>query len=227
MRRLSERTVSNQSIITIIEKFVKSVNTMEDTILIPSKLMDKQVGDSVDDSIRSSQKNNDGISRGVRDNFSNTDLLNLYNTLTSAKSDLIWGIKNQNGEDGVVSCQKVNGSPVESSSIAVVAEQQQQTPQNVDSNARNMGHVRCPSTVSVSSSNSGSSTISDYETEVSSNDNDSGVESEGKKKKNNCQELEEKFRFHLIELQKSLESMTETANYLILRYSDDVGSEHC
>lgn len=43
MRRLSERNVSNQSIITIIEKFVKSVNTMEDTILIPSKLMDKQV----------------------------------------------------------------------------------------------------------------------------------------------------------------------------------------
>lgn len=43
MRRLSERNVSNQSIITIIEKFIKSVNTMEDTILIPSKLMDKQV----------------------------------------------------------------------------------------------------------------------------------------------------------------------------------------
>lgn len=43
MRRLSERNVSNQSIITIIEKFVKSVNMMEDTILIPSKLMDKQV----------------------------------------------------------------------------------------------------------------------------------------------------------------------------------------
>lgn len=138
---------------------------------------------------------------------------------------MLWGIKNQNDGDAVVSCQKVNGSTVESSAIAN-GEQQQQTSQ-IDSNSRNLGHVRCPSTVSVSSSNSGSSTISDYETEVSSNDNDSGVESEGKKKKNNCQELEEKFRFHLIEFQKSLESMTETANYLILRYSDDIESENC
>lgn len=154
--------------------------------------------------------------------------MNLYNTLTSAKSDLIWGIKNDDESSNVAEIRKVS-KPVDESPTVIInnGEQQKQTPQNVDSNARNLGHVRCPSTVSVSSSNSGSSTISDYETEVSSNDNDSGVESERKKKKDNCQELEEKFRFHLVEMQKSLESMTETANYLTLRYQNDIGSGNC
>jgi hypothetical protein len=151
--------------------------------------------------------------------------LNLYNTLTSAKSDLIWGIKNDNSD--IVESQKVSRPAEESHTVTSNGDQQKPAAQSADSNARNIGHVRCPSTVSVSSSNSGSSTISDYETEVSSNDNDSGVENERKKKKDNCQELEEKFRFHLVEMQKSLESMTETANYLILRYQNDVGSENC
>lgn len=159
-------------------------------------------------------------------------MLNLYNSLASVKVDLLWGHKIAEIEKHQ---QKPQQSQQQQQKQEETIEQQQQqvattsstTSMLSENSARSQRHVRCPSTVSVSSSNSGSSTISDYETEVSSNDNDSGVESEGKKKKSNCQELEEKFRFHLIELQKSLESMTETANYLTTRYQSEVGSDHC
>lgn len=38
-----DQEFSNQSIINVIERFVKSVNVMEETILIPSRLLDRQV----------------------------------------------------------------------------------------------------------------------------------------------------------------------------------------
>lgn len=45
LRRIihDDQEFSNQSIITVIERFVKTVNLMEETILIPSRLMDRQV----------------------------------------------------------------------------------------------------------------------------------------------------------------------------------------
>jgi len=45
LRRIihDDKEFSNQSIINVIERFVKSVNMMEETILIPSRLMDRQV----------------------------------------------------------------------------------------------------------------------------------------------------------------------------------------
>lgn len=45
LRRIihDDQEFSNQSIINVIERFVKSVNLMEETILIPSRLMDRQV----------------------------------------------------------------------------------------------------------------------------------------------------------------------------------------
>lgn len=50
MRRIihDDQEFSNQSIINVIERFVKSVNLMEETILIPSRLMDRQVSDRID-----------------------------------------------------------------------------------------------------------------------------------------------------------------------------------
>lgn len=45
LRRIihDDQEFSNQSIINVIERFVKTVNLMEETILIPSRLMDRQV----------------------------------------------------------------------------------------------------------------------------------------------------------------------------------------
>lgn len=46
--RHDDQEFSNQSIINVIEKFIKTVNTMEDTILLPSRLMDRQVSSIFD-----------------------------------------------------------------------------------------------------------------------------------------------------------------------------------
>lgn len=47
LRRImhDDQEFSNQSIMYAIEKFVKTVNSMEETILIPSRLMDRQVNE--------------------------------------------------------------------------------------------------------------------------------------------------------------------------------------
>uniref|UniRef100_A0A1B0DJD1 Uncharacterized protein n=1 Tax=Phlebotomus papatasi TaxID=29031 RepID=A0A1B0DJD1_PHLPP len=83
------------------------------------------------------------------------------------------------------------------------------------------GHVRRPSTISMSSSNS-VSTLSDSESEIS-NENDSGIESERRRDLDKSQELAKQFRTHLLGLYRSLEQMTEAANYLTARYQSDVG----
>lgn len=41
--RHDDQEFSNQSIINVMEKFVKTVNAMDETILVPSRLMDRQV----------------------------------------------------------------------------------------------------------------------------------------------------------------------------------------
>jgi Thyroid hormone-inducible hepatic protein Spot 14 len=43
-----DQEFSNQSIINVIERFVKSVNVMEETILVPSRLLDRQVRKFID-----------------------------------------------------------------------------------------------------------------------------------------------------------------------------------
>lgn len=49
MRRIArhdDQEFSNQSILNSMEKFVHTVNSMNETILVPSRLMDRQVGKS-------------------------------------------------------------------------------------------------------------------------------------------------------------------------------------
>ncbi|CRK92677.1 CLUMA_CG006280, isoform A [Clunio marinus] len=162
LRRIihDDQEFSNQSIINVIERFVKTVNLMEETILVPSRLMDRQVGDP-NDSIQSSKMtsqhhhhhHNKKKLSGVRDHLVNTDLFNLYNI---------------------------------------------------------------------------TSTISDSESDVSStNENDSGIESEGQQEKDKSLEVAKQFRTHLLGLYKSLEQMTEAANYLTARYQKDIVGGNC
>lgn len=41
--RHDDQEFSNQSILNSMEKFVQTVNAMDETILVPSRLMDRQV----------------------------------------------------------------------------------------------------------------------------------------------------------------------------------------
>ncbi|KAG5678571.1 hypothetical protein PVAND_008234 [Polypedilum vanderplanki] len=244
LRRLihDDQEFSNQSIINVIERFVKSVNIMEETILIPSRLMDRHVGDATDSVKPAIEKSHHhhhhhhyhnkkkSSSNDVRDNLGNTDLFNLYSMLNTVKVDLLWG---RNGQEEDMTENKnrnvdrpaSNDNNVTESIKPDASTAQQQTVVTaatiVNTTESQKGHVRRPSTVSVSSSNS--STISDSESEVSSNENDSGIESENQKNKERSLEIAKQFRTHLLGLYKSLEQMTEAASYLTARYQSDMG----
>lgn len=260
LRRLihDDQEFSNQSIINVIERFVKSVNIMEETILIPSRLMDRHVGDATDTVKPAIEKSHHHqrhhhyhnkknlSSNDVRDHLGNTDLFNLYSMLNSVKVDLLWGRSGQEAEETTdittrnsdsTSSSNDNNNMTETttkldtvSSAAAAAAMPSPPPAVAASSAatttttvdtQNKGHVRRPSTVSVSSSNS--STISDSESEVSSNENDSGIESENQQNKERSLEIAKQFRTHLLGLYKSLEQMTEAASYLTARYQSDMG----
>lgn len=172
-------------------------------------------------------------SNNIHDCLGNTDLFSLYSMLNSVKVDLLWGRNGQeeettetnnkkneqNSENNNTRTDVVNVT--ETNNLSAPQPQQQQTTNTATTDSRKGGHVRHPSTVSLSSSNS--STISDSESEVSSNENDSGIESENQKNKDRCLEVASHFRTHLLGLYKSLEQMTEAASYLTARYQSDMG----
>lgn len=142
--------------------------------------------------------------------------------LNSVKVDLLWGRSGQE-EAPEVELIEQNYDTVEVAPMTDLKPVELTPPTTTETK----GHVRRPSTVSVASSNSSTSTISDTESEVSSNENDSGIESEGQKNKDKSLEVANQFRTHLFGLFKSLEQMTETANYLTARYQSDIGTGNC
>lgn len=258
--RHDDQEFSNQSILNAMDKFVKSVNAMDETILVPCRLMDRKVGDATDTVPVAPKAQHCGAHHGKKSNRATTrellntsELFQLYNTLKLVKVDLLWG--RQDAEDGVedsvvmgcstksaksssssssssnnvahrnnttadptvANASSSNGSSVSSSSSPAGSEKAESN----SSSTTTKGHVRRPSTVSVASSNS-ASTLSDSDSETSA-ENDSGIESEGNQEQDRSAELAKQFRTHLLGLYRSLEQMSEAANYLTARYQSDVG----
>lgn len=262
--RHDDQEFSNQSILNAMDKFVKSVNTMDETILVPCRLMDRKVGDATDTVPVAPKAQHYGAHHGKKSNRATTrellntsELFQLYNTLKLVKVDLLWG--RQDAEDGVedsvvMGCSTKSTSKSSSNSssnaaahsnnttadptVAIVSSSNgsSSSPAGSEKGESNSstttsssstttpatkGHVRRPSTVSVASSNS-ASTLSDSDSETSA-ENDSGIESEGNQEQDRSAELAKQFRTHLLGLYRSLEQMSEAANYLTARYQSDVG----
>lgn len=181
----------------VMEKFVKSVNIMDETILVPCRLMDMKVGDNQD---QTATKHNPKNKNSVNTVLKSTDLFDMYNMLNSIKADLLWGGQGPNEE--------VNATSI-----------------NTNGNSSNLnvgkGHVRRPSTVSVTSTNSSASCISDSESD--SNEIDSGIEENTLQVEDGAQILAKNFKRHLLGLTNSLKQMTEAAQYLTTRYQHDIG----
>lgn len=188
-----------------MEKFVKSVNTMDDTILVPCRLMDLKVGDEQDPT--QPKKHNSKNKHSVQDILSSADLFDIYNMLNSIKADLLWG-QGQKPEE-----QETTVAPLAPSN---------NTTTNSTHLTAGKGHVRRQSTVSVASTNSSASTISDCESETG-NENDSGIE-EPPQVDNRTEQVAQNFRRHLQGLTRCLRQMTEAAQYLTSRYQHDIGS---
>lgn len=235
--RHDDQEFSNQSILNAMEKFVKTVNAMDETILVPCRLMDRKVGDATDTippmdqqhHHQSKQHSHHGKKTGgkpsIREALNTSDLFKLYNMLNVVKVDLLWGRQDaveEQQQQQTVSPTPMDTTPAEykqkSASPAPATEQKESSSSESGSIK---GHIRRPSTVSMASSNS-ASTLSDSESEISA-ENDSGIESESNADQDKSTELAKQFRTHLLGLYRSLEQMTEAANYLTARYQSDVG----
>lgn len=92
MARHEESEFSNASILNSMEKFVRTVSEMEETILVPSRLMDLAVGDSNDTISQNIFKN--GQNNVVKDTLVNTDLYRLYTIINRMKVELLWSQEN-------------------------------------------------------------------------------------------------------------------------------------
>lgn len=80
---------SHQSILNVMEKFVKTVNKMDETILVPCRLMDQKVGDEQDPACSQNPKLKS--THSVYELFSSTDLFEIYSMLNGVKDGLLWG----------------------------------------------------------------------------------------------------------------------------------------
>nr|CAD7424713.1 unnamed protein product [Timema monikensis] len=190
-----------------MEKFVKTVNEMDETILVPCRLMDLKVGDSGDsvkmttNSCKSLAGNIPGVASLNVHNMASTDLYSLYAMINSVKKELLWGQKNENKEKLPTN---TSSAPASLSSPAI------------------KGHVRSPSTASLNSTNS-STSISDTESDAG-NENDSGIEAEDStlQEADYPRQISENFTLHLNGLHRSLEQITAAASYLTSRYQNDI-----
>ncbi|KAF5283588.1 hypothetical protein FQA39_LY17290 [Lamprigera yunnana] len=188
---------SNQSIISAIGELVKSITVMEETILVPCRLMDLKVGDEQDH--MASKKQNSKRKSHVQDFLNSADLFDVYNMLNGIKVDLLWG--QSLGSSETVTINKTGDTP----NLTLVK-----------------GHIRRPSSISVTSTNSSASIISDSDSETG-NENDSGIE-EPSQLQNQAYILAQNFRMHLQGLTKCIRQMTDTTQYLTSRYQHDIGN---
>lgn len=236
--RHDDQEFSNQSILNAMEKFVKTVNAMDETILVPCRLMDRKVGDATDTippAEQQHQKQHHSHHHGkktkasIREALNTSDLFKLYNMLNVVKVDLLWGRQDaveEQQQQQSASAVPMDTTPADynkqkSASPAPAEKELSSSDSGAAANGSIKGHIRRPSTVSMASSNSGS-TLSDSESEISA-ENDSGIESESNADQDKSDELAKQFRTHLLGLYRSLEQMTEAANYLTARYQSDVG----
>lgn len=205
--RHDEPEFSNASILNSMEKFVKAVNEMEETILVPSRLLDLSVGDA-DDTV--SQK---GLST-IKETMPHTDLYRLYNIVTKTKLEMLWS-------------QKSNDDKAQDEEDEMCEELRRKN--RTTNETVRLGHARCPSTTSMQSMQSASSLISSSSSCDSDSDigieNDSGMDGEDTLNDRCANQAAETFRRHLHGLHRSIKRMTSAAEYLTLRYQTDVGGQ--
>lgn len=165
----------------------------------------------------------------MQESLNAASLYTVYTMLNKMKTDLLWG-RNQDLVDEAAAAEaKSQASSVKVEAVAaapiVVAAATTGKAEEPAKAQEVKGHIRRPSTVSMASSNSSTgSSISDGDSESEiSNENDSGIESENQQHTDKSEELAKQFRMHLNGLYRTLEQMTEAANYLTARYQSDVG----
>jgi hypothetical protein len=221
---------SSGSLLTTMEKFVQTVEDMNETILVPCRLMDAKFDQAA------ATPHGDPKGR-LLSNLSGVDLYQFYSMLNSVKNDLMWGNKSQqmssNGQtlngttisissDGIMSSSSTPSEVFSTSSLPSLPSSASTTStssvtststHNGTGGGEVKGHARRPSTVSTTSSTSAS------DTEFSELNDDSGVEGE----EEYSQHMADSFHHHLNGLQQCLKDLTLAADYVTNRYNNDLG----
>lgn len=200
-----------------MENFVDAVHEMDDTILVPSRLMDLKV-DTTKPEFAAGRSSSSLVALLA----TVPDLFTLYTMVRALKNQLQWGGREPAGfgcsDDGSTASLLTAAMPHFGGATAgflgapLLAAK---------------GHARRPSTASMSSTNSSttSSVISEPDSEASSIENDSGIDAELEactKSISAVELIEQNFQRHLRGLGDTLNQLTEAARYVTKRYQKDV-----
>jgi len=201
---------SSQSVLCDMNRFIKTVNNMNETVMVPSRLLDLEI------------KPNSKVPVMLR---GGGDPYTFYNVLNSVKNDLIWGHTSNDDDDeddeGELSSSSSTSALAISSSSSTSALATRNwsdpnTPPTSTGSINMKGHFRRQSTLSNISMNSTSDAESDGSSSVSEG-GDSGVDPE-----DSTEAVTATLRNHLIGLQSCLSHLTSTASYITDRYQEEI-----
>ncbi|XP_042868623.1 mid1-interacting protein 1-like isoform X2 [Penaeus japonicus] len=199
---------SSQSILCAMDRFVKAVNNMNETVMVPCRLLDMEV---------ESKTSGEKVPVLLR---SGGNPYSYYSVLNSVKNDLIWGPTSNDDDDNDNSASTTNNTrwsdPVAVSSAAST------TSSASSSSGHVKGHMRRQSTLSMISM---SSNASDGDSEGGcdgSEGGDSGVEAEDITPELTAAALTNNLRTHLLGLHTCLSNLTDTASFITERYQEEV-----
>jgi len=185
---------SSQSVLCDMNKFIKTVNNMNETVMVPSRLLDIEI------------KSNSKVPVMLR---GGGDPYTFFNVINSVKNDLIWGPTSNDDEDDH---DDLSSSSSSSAINSGTSWSDPSTPTSTNNNHKR--HVRRQSTLSNISMNS-----SDIESDSSnvSEGGDSGCDTE-----DSTEAVTATLRNHLVGLQTCLAHLTNTASYITERYQEEV-----
>ena len=202
---------SQQSVLTAMDRFVKSVNNMSSTVLVPSKLRDMDVPSTT------------GLPAPLT---SNNGLYHFYNMFKDVKNELLWGPGT--GESAMMIASSAGSigysgrsSPKEPSSLTSLASDMNESLNSFHSSnsTRSTGASSSLRSSSPGSSAASSSNNSD-DCESSSGDLDS-ISTESSVDEETSR-LAATFRHHLQGLHAILSQLADSADYLSNRYQEEV-----
>jgi len=200
---------SQQSVLCAMNRFVKSVNNMDSTILVPSKLKDIDI--STKSTKPSDCKNAKSGSNGQNDIQSNDkpfvltneDLFSFYTMLNEMKKYLLWG----NGSIANLDCP--NSTPCESQANYEI-KKSKHTRQPSDDSLGSLGStLSTGSTLSNSDQETDDSQIDSFFTDRDSIDEHKSL-------------LIESFRYHLQGFHTILNQLADSADYITARYQQEI-----
>ena len=195
---------SQQSVVFAMERFSRAVANMDDTVMVPCKLMDVPVGSDPELDKRMPRR-----SRAMIRDMQAADLHSVYSMLNSLKNELIWGARAENSTSGPASGPAAGPATTQPMRPVMVRRP------SVNS-MTSMASVSSGTTYSDSDSESGL----DHESTE-----DSGVEAERDPDgEESVERMANQFRRHLLGLHQCLEHMADAAHYLTHRYQVEIGS---